>query len=102
MVALRVHLDDCGEENGPLNVLPGSHLNGRVAHKDIESMVANGMPVACTCKKGDIVAMKPLTLHSSRPTTAGSHRRVIHIEYASGNLDSGLKWYFGTDNTPVK
>jgi hypothetical protein len=23
MLTLRVHLDDCGEENGPLRVIPG-------------------------------------------------------------------------------
>jgi hypothetical protein len=28
MMALRVHLDDCGPENGPLRVLPGSHRCG--------------------------------------------------------------------------
>jgi hypothetical protein len=25
MLAVRLHLDDCGEDNGPLRVLPGSH-----------------------------------------------------------------------------
>src|SRR5262249_44667292 len=28
MLALRVHLDDCGLDNGPLRVLPGSHRFG--------------------------------------------------------------------------
>jgi hypothetical protein len=28
MVAVRVHLDDCGPENGPLRVIPGSHRHG--------------------------------------------------------------------------
>src|SRR5260221_6509821 len=28
MLTLRLHLDDCGEENGPLQVLPGSHADG--------------------------------------------------------------------------
>jgi hypothetical protein len=28
MVAVRVHLDDCGSENGPLRVIPGSHCHG--------------------------------------------------------------------------
>jgi ectoine hydroxylase-related dioxygenase (phytanoyl-CoA dioxygenase family) len=28
MLAVRVHLDDCGESDGPLRVLPGSHKHG--------------------------------------------------------------------------
>src|SRR5690606_16226043 len=28
MVTLRLHLDDCNAENGPLRVLPGSHAHG--------------------------------------------------------------------------
>ena len=30
MVALRVHLDDCGLDSGPLRVLPGSHCHGKL------------------------------------------------------------------------
>ena len=28
MLAIRLHLDDCGPDNGPLRVLPGSHTAG--------------------------------------------------------------------------
>ena len=30
MVAIRLHLDPCGPENGPLRVVPGSHAAGRI------------------------------------------------------------------------
>ena len=30
MLTVRLHLDDCGEDNGPLRVLPGSHRLGRL------------------------------------------------------------------------
>src|SRR5688572_19842133 len=29
LLAVRVHLDDCGSQNGPLRVLPGTHLLDR-------------------------------------------------------------------------
>jgi len=32
-------------------------------------------------------------LHASSPAKSPSHRRVIHIEYASGTLPEGLRWF---------
>ncbi len=31
LVALRLHIDECGPEDGALKVIPGSHLNGRLS-----------------------------------------------------------------------
>src|SRR5579885_2053723 len=30
VLAIRVHLDDCDEQNGALRVVPGSHMMGRL------------------------------------------------------------------------
>ncbi len=35
MVALRIHLGDCGPDNGPLRVLPGSHRHGKLSSDEI-------------------------------------------------------------------
>jgi hypothetical protein len=37
--------------------------------------------------------MKPLVLHASSPAAEPGHRRVIHIDYASCALPSGLEWF---------
>jgi ectoine hydroxylase-related dioxygenase (phytanoyl-CoA dioxygenase family) len=37
MLAVRIHLDDCGLDNGPVRVIPGSHLAGRFSGAEIES-----------------------------------------------------------------
>src|SRR5207344_3420774 len=39
MVTLRVHLDDCPAANGPLRLLPGSHLRGRLSATDISLLL---------------------------------------------------------------
>ncbi len=81
-VALRVHLDSCGEDNGPLEVIPGSHTHGRLAEAAIAGFVARqAAPALCLTERGDIVAMRPLLLHRSQRAKTPDWCRVIYIEY---------------------
>jgi hypothetical protein len=82
MVTLRVHLDDCGEDNGPLEVLPGSHLAGRLDRAAIADLSARAMPLLCLAVRGDILAMRPLLVHRSQRARSPRRRRVLHLEYA--------------------
>ncbi len=91
MIAVRVHLDDCGPNNGPLRVLPGSHRFGWL-DEQLDDWKSRVPEVVCTVRCGGVVAMCPLTLHASAPSEAASHRRVIHIEYAAVELPAGLEW----------
>jgi Phytanoyl-CoA dioxygenase (PhyH) len=87
MLTLRIHLDDATAENGPLQVIPGSH-HSRDTHSSRE-------PVAILARAGDVLAMRPLLLHSSGESQAGTtlHRRVVHLEFAaSPTLPDGLQW----------
>ncbi len=91
MVTIRISLDDCGPENGPLRVLPGSHREGWVEDR-IEEWKGRVEEVVCCVPAGGIVVMCPLTLHASSKAVSPSHRRVIHIEYAADELPDGLEW----------
>ena len=91
MVAVRVHLDDCGRENGPLRVLPGSHRFGWI-DEQLDDWKARVPEVICTVRSGGVVTMCPLLLHASARSAAPGHRRVIHIEYACDGLPGGLEW----------
>ena len=91
MIALRVHLDDCGADNGPLRVLPGSHRHGWL-DDELDAWKRSVPEVICTVRSGGIVAVCPLTLHASAASQAVGHRRVIHIEYAVADLPAGLEW----------
>ena len=97
MLAIRIHLDPCEEHNGPLRVLPGTHLLGRLDREGIEKAQATGNPVTCSVPRGGAVIMKPLLLHASSAARQPSHRRVIHIDFTSLTLPSGLAWF--TDRT---
>jgi ectoine hydroxylase-related dioxygenase (phytanoyl-CoA dioxygenase family) len=93
MLALRVHLDDCGAANGPVRVLPGSHRVGRLSPAGIDSWRAGATPVDCLAERGAILAFRPLLLHASSPATAPAHRRVIHLEFAADRLPEPLEWH---------
>lgn len=92
MLTLRIHLDDCGPHNGPLQVLRGSHKHGFLADAQIQAALANSEPTLCEASRGAVLAMRPLLLHASSPAREPSHRRVIHLEYAAVRLPGELEW----------
>ena len=93
MVALRLHLDDCGDANGPLRVIPGSHKSGRLSASDIGAIRARDPEHACVAVRGAVIVLKQVVLHASSPATKPGHRRVLHIEQACEPLPGGLKWF---------
>jgi hypothetical protein len=95
MLTVRVHLDDCGPDNGPLKVLPGSHAAGVLGSSDVEAWRSGRESVACCVRAGGAVLMRPLLLHASSSATRAGHRRVVHLEYATGELPQGLEWDAG-------
>lgn len=92
VLAVRLHLDDCGEANGPLKVLPGSHASGRLGAAEIWRRRERGGAVTCVVPRGGALLMRPLLLHSSPAPTAPRRRRVVHFEFAAAPLPGGLRW----------
>lgn len=92
MVSLRVHLDDCPADNGAIKFIPGSHKKGILDQSEIHLYRDGYSPVCCPAERGDVIVMRPLILHSSQVASSPKHRRVLHIEYASGELPFGLEW----------
>jgi ectoine hydroxylase-related dioxygenase (phytanoyl-CoA dioxygenase family) len=93
MLTVRIHLDRTDESNGSLKVIPGSHAGGKLTTPQIERWKQTPA-VFCTCEAGGVLLMRPLLLHASSAALVPSHRRVIHLEYASDRLPSGLEWYY--------
>jgi len=93
MLSVRIHLDECGEENGALRVIPGSHCRGRISEDKIPSIRSGAKEVTCAVGIGGVLLMRPLLLHASSPSRVPGHRRVVHIDYASVSLPSSLQWF---------
>lgn len=88
LLAVRIHLDDCDDTNGPLRVSPGTHQRGVIRSTDLADVVTRHGETACLARAGDALLMKPLLLHASSPATAPNHRRVLHLVYYSGEAIS--------------
>lgn len=92
MVALRVSLDDSSSTNGPLRVLPNTHLSGVLTDAAIEQLARNGASMDCIAGSGGVVVMRPLTVHASSKSVDDQPRRVLHVEYAATvNLGAGIQ-----------
>lgn len=90
MLTLRIHLDDVTDENGPLQVLPGSHRSGKTPVAPDDSVQT------ILVQRGDVLAIRPLVAHrsiSSLPETV-MHRRILHLEFSGQpNLPDGFEWH---------
>lgn len=98
MVSVRLHIDDCSPDNGPLLALRGSFRLGRVSASDIKRHVQRNATEVCCAKAGDVVAMRGLTIHASERALLPSHRRVIHVDFSSAELPHGLEWALAQPN----
>lgn len=92
VLALRIHLDDSTETNGPLRVLSGTHKRGVLSDPELLELDSQMEAVACTVNQGGVVAMRPLIAHASSKSQSRQPRRVIHIEYSAvPDFGSGLR-----------
>jgi hypothetical protein len=90
MVTLRIHLDDCDEDNGPLEILRGSNRHGRLGQAAIGDLVERTPGTLCLALRGDILAMSPLTVHRSQRARRPRARRILHLDWAACELPTPL------------
>lgn len=88
IITIRIHLDNCTQENGALQVIRASHKNGIGKKLDI----TQEKPVICEVKRGGVLCMKPLLYHASKRTANNLNRRVIHLEFANKALPETLTY----------
>lgn len=93
MVTMRLHLDACGPDNGPLRVIAGSHRNGCLSRSAIQQRSGETAAHTVLAQAGDALFMRPLILHASSPALRPHHRRVLHLEFAPASLlPAELAW----------
>lgn len=92
LVAVRVHLDACMEEDGPLQFIPATHTLGRIPAAQASALKQAGPVHTCTLAQGGALVMRPLALHASSKAAGTSRRRVLHFVFGPDTLPYGLRW----------
>lgn len=93
LVAVRLHLDDCGPDDGPLHIVPGSHTRGKISPDDAATARRQEGVVSCEVGAGGVLVMQPLLLHASSKASGASQRRVLHFLFGPEVLPHGLRWH---------
>ncbi len=108
IVEVGIFLDDCGEENGPLMAVPGSHKGPLDDHHHqgvfigaVDPSKSNydlGTAEPFLAKAGSISLHHVRSLHGSKKNNSDKSRRVLFVGYTAadswplkGILDLGLK-----------
>lgn len=90
IVTVRLHLDACPLEAGPLRVIAGSHRLGLITEHQIEQVVREGRAIDATIDAGGAVLTTPLAVHSSRRSSTTDRRRTLHLDCSRASLPGGL------------
>lgn len=92
VVAVRLHLDNCDEQNGALRVVPGSHRRGRLTATEAKRARDAQGEIAVHVPRGGAMVMKPLLLHASSKASVNRERRVLHFVFGPARLPGELRW----------
>lgn len=92
LIAVHVHVDECGEDAGALRVTPGSHHRGMLSADELRIPREGAESVACGVPRGGAMALRPLLIHASSKTSVASPRRVLHFLFGPRMLPFGLQW----------
>ena len=92
LLAVRIHVDDCGVESGPLKVVPGSHQLGRLDEATARRFRDTVGEIVCAVASGGALMLRPLLLHASSKAASPRHRRVLHFLFGPEMPGYGLRW----------
>jgi hypothetical protein len=93
LVAVRIHIDRCGEDDGPLRVIAGTHQHGRISAGEVAIIRRKHAETICTGERGCAIVMRPLLLHASSKIRGTNRRRVLHFLFGPSELPYGLRWH---------
>lgn len=95
LAAVGIMLDDCHEDNGPLLVIPGSHLGPTYSHHIDGKFIAAidprnsevdfGRAVALTGRAGSMTIHHVRAVHASAPNRSARDRRLLLYQYRAAD-----------------
>jgi hypothetical protein len=97
MLFVRLHLDDCDQENGAMEIALGSHRAGYVTAAGAAQIARQHVVETTNARRGDVLVMDMLMLHRSRPSKDPRPRRTLRVDFAGEVLPSELGWAMTAD-----
>ena len=91
VIGVWIALDEATVENGCMQVIPGSHLDGPAQHYHVrdcqlpDRKVAVERAVVVPLKPGGALFFSGLTHHGTPPNTSSDRRRALQFHYAAAN-----------------
>jgi ectoine hydroxylase-related dioxygenase (phytanoyl-CoA dioxygenase family) len=85
---IRVFIDPATTDDGPLEVVPGTHRLGRIEQAAIPALADESKWHPLIGNAGDVAILSPLLLHRSRRATQPRGRRVLQIECVPQSIRS--------------
>jgi len=91
VIGVWIALDEATVDNGCMQVIPGSHLNGPTQHYHVrdcqldDRKVAVDRAVVVPLKPGGALFFSGLIHHGTPPNTSGDRRRALQFHYAAAN-----------------
>ena len=100
LVSIWIALDDADEENGCMNVIPGSYIEGLAAHGRAKSEKGNlpallqvdadiDRAVPVPVEAGSAMVHHCMTLHQTNPNRSSRDRRAMVIHYMPSGTRNG-------------
>ncbi len=100
LVSIWIALDDADEENGCMNVIPGSYIEGLAAHGRAKSEKGNlpallqvdadvDRAVPVPVEAGSAMVHHCMTLHQTNPNRSSRDRRAMVIHYMQSGTRNG-------------
>jgi len=91
VIGVWIALDEATVENGCMQVIPGSHVDGPAQHYHVrDCQLADGRvdvnrAVVVPLKPGGALFFSGLIHHGTPPNTSGDRRRALQFHYAAAN-----------------
>ncbi|MCO6043318.1 phytanoyl-CoA dioxygenase family protein [Aeoliella sp. ICT_H6.2] len=87
-------LDDCDEENGSIQYVPGSHRWDLLPQGELAGNMTDGQrdalenPVVVKARRGEATFHHPLTVHGSQANLSDRPRRVAVVNFVADGVKS--------------
>ena len=98
MLFARIHLDDTDADNGCLELAHGTHKLGFIAADEADAIADRAIVETCKAQRGDLLLVKALTLHRSKPSRKNTPRRTLRVDYSNALLPGPLDWWSAKEN----